>query len=96
MKFDEIKAIKFIQNEIGINIDDDEILNIIDIIWDFYEDNGLLDFSIDNLENDIDVSLLIKHVQATIKKDKLAKIDIDLVEKIVLAELQYENSLDDF
>lgn len=96
MEFDEIKAIKFIQNEIGINIDDDEILNIIDIIWDYYEDNGLLDFSIDNLENDIDVSSLIKHVQATIKKDKLTKIDIDLVEKIVLAELKYENSLDDF
>lgn len=95
MEFDEIKAIKFIQNEIGINIDDDEILNIIDIIWDYYEDNGLLDFSIDNLENDIDVSSLIKHAQTTIKKDKLAKIDIDLVEKIVLAELQYENSLDD-
>lgn len=96
MEFDEIKAIKFIQNEIGINIDEDEILNIIDIIWDFYEDNGLLEFNIDNLENDIDVSSLIKHVQSTIKKDKHAKINLDLVEKIVLAELQYENSLDVF
>lgn len=45
--FDEDNAIAFIRAQIGNEIsslyDDDEILNVIDIIWDFYESNGMLE-----------------------------------------------------
>lgn len=41
MRFDEDEAIKFIRNYMPENIrnlySDDEILNIIDMIWDYYE-----------------------------------------------------------
>lgn len=45
--FDEDDAIAFIRTQVGEEIsslyDDDEILNVIDIIWDFYESNGMLE-----------------------------------------------------
>ena len=37
MEYDENDAIEFIVKKIGIEIEEDEILNIIDIIWDYYE-----------------------------------------------------------
>ena len=45
-KFDEDDAVKFIRAElpqdVSLKYDDDEILCIIDIIWDYYEKKGLL------------------------------------------------------
>lgn len=46
MQYDEAEAVKFIRNympeDIRDRYDDDEILNIIDMIWDLYEELGLL------------------------------------------------------
>ena len=57
MEFDETKAIEFIKSRLpenAPNYDDDEILNIIDMIFDYYEDNGLLDINADDEGEDID------------------------------------------
>lgn len=49
--FDEDEAIKFIRNYMPADkrdlYSDDEILNIIDMIWDYYEDHGLLELPAD-------------------------------------------------
>ncbi len=101
MEFDEIKAIEFIRaNAAGVDAnryDDDQLLNVIDIIWDYYEDHGLLDISLDNDDDDdnIDTEQLVKHVSKMLAKDKGATIAREDVEPIVLAELEYENSLDE-
>ena len=75
------------------------ILDIIDLIWDFYEDNGMLEISFDipveENENDIQVKL-IEYVKHEIMSDNKEKIDLKIVEQIVLAELAYENTLDEF
>ena len=46
MKYDEDDAIKFIREtlpqEVSEKYSDDEILYVIDIIWDWYERNGYL------------------------------------------------------
>lgn len=46
-EFDEKEAIKAMRTAISEEksrlYDDDELLNIIDIIWDWYDDQGLLD-----------------------------------------------------
>ena len=50
MEFDETKAIEYMREAIGRRAeayDDDQLLNLIDIIWDFYEENGLLDIDAD-------------------------------------------------
>jgi hypothetical protein len=101
MEFDEIKAIEFIRaNAAGVDAnryDDDQLLNVIDIIWDYYEDHGLLDISLDNDDEDdnIDTEQLVKHVSKMLAKDKGATIAREDVEPIVLAELEYENSLEE-
>ncbi len=100
--FDEDDAIAFIRTQVGEEIsslyDDDEILNVIDIIWDFYESNGMLeiDFSEDDEEDaDVDLDRLMSTVRRTLAKDKRAKIAPEHIEPIVNAELAYEDSLED-
>ena len=101
--FDEDDAIAYIRAQIGEAVstqyDDDEILNVIDIIWDFYESNGMLDidFSEDDDEDaEVDRDRLLSTVRRTLAKDKGAKISPEHVEPIVNAELAYEDSLEDF
>ncbi len=100
--FDEDDAIAFIRTQVGEEIsslyDDDEILNVIDIIWVFYESNGMLeiDFSEDDEEDaDVDLDRLMSTVRRTLAKDKRAKIAPEHIEPIVNAELAYEDSLED-
>lgn len=99
MEFDEDKAIEYIRQQLSDEImdlfDDDEILNVIDIIWDYYEDNGLLDIDMDDDEEDEGCDAIVNHVISMLKKDKDAKIRIEHVEDIVKAELDYEKSLED-
>lgn len=96
MEYDENDAIEFIVKKIGIEIEEDEILNIIDIIWDYYEDNGLLDISMDNDEDESDITTLIAHVVKIVSKDKSSNLEKDVIAQIVEAELAYEESLDVF
>ena len=97
MEYDENDAIDFIINKLGQEIAEDEILNIIDIIWDYYEDNGCLDISIDDLGNEeIQSDDLITHVIKVITKDKSSTLDKDIISKIVEAEVEYEKSIDIF
>lgn len=96
MEYDENDAIEFIVKKIGIEIEEDEILNIIDIIWDYYEDNGMLDISMDNDEDESDITTLIAHVVKIVTKDKSSNLEKDVIAQIVEAELAYEESLDVF
>lgn len=74
---------------------EDEILNVIDMIWDYYEENGLLDLDDDDLDDDdSDIAEeLADYVARMLKKDKEAQISLDDVRIIVDAELDYENSI---
>ena len=96
MEYDENDAIEFIVKKIGIEIEEDEILNIIDIIWDYYEDNGMLDISMDNDEDESDITTIIAHVVKIVSKDKSSNLEKDVIAQIVEAELAYEESLDVF
>lgn len=96
MEYDENDAIEFIVKKIGIEIEGDEILNIIDIIWDYYEDNGMLDISMDNDDDESDITTLIAHVVKIVSKDKSSNLEKDVIAQIVEAELAYEESLDVF
>ncbi|MCM1051730.1 MAG: hypothetical protein NC349_07185 [Paenibacillus sp.] len=72
---------------------DDELLNIIDIIWDWYDDQGLLDIDAEADDDDVNVEALNSHVRKMLAKDKMSPIRPDEVEPIVATELQYEQSL---
>ena len=100
MIFDEQQAIKFIRNympaDIADKYTDDEILNIIDMIWDYYEDHGLLEINADiddTADNGYSLTDLTDYVKKMLKKDKLATVDHDDVSHIVEGELAYEKSI---
>lgn len=94
--YDENQAIKYINAALkqtgGVTYPDDDILNIIDIIWDYYEQNGLLD--LDN-DDDLDYDHLLDWVKHLLKKDKGNNVKDEHIETIVKAELDYEDSIDD-
>ncbi|MDE6337601.1 MAG: hypothetical protein K2J63_04760 [Muribaculaceae bacterium] len=100
-KFDEDDAVKFIRaelpQEVSLKYDDDEILCIIDIIWDYYEKKGLLSLNLAETDEEVlDVDDLTKFVKKEVKNDQDLMMDPKDVELVVKAELDYEESLEDF
>lgn len=99
--FDEDKAVAFIRKmlpkEVSGKYDDDEILNVIDMIWDYYDRSGFLSLDAsDDDDEEIDVAKLVDYVRKQLRKDKEALMDPADVDLVVKAELEYEESLDDF
>ena len=99
MEFDEQKAIEFINARLAEGgrptYPDDEVLNVIDMIWDFYQENGLLDVDLsDDDEEDEDIEPdLIDYVTRMLRKDREAQIDPQDVPLMVHAEIDYEDSV---
>lgn len=100
MEFEEQDAIKFIRTRLSDNAnheyDDDDILNVIDIIWDYYEDNGMLEIDCASDVEDCCMEDISKYVVRMLKKDKLSNIKEEDVATIVKGELDYEASIEGF
>ena len=70
---------------------------IIDIIWDYYEKKGFLSLNLDETEEEVlDIDDLTKYVKKEVKNDKELIMDPKDTELIVKAELNYEESLEDY
>ena len=96
MEYDEDLAVKFMQRNADTSrkYTDDDMLNVIDIIWDYYESNGMLDISFDDNDGDeLDVDKLIAYVTKMLSRDKHSEVLPDDIRPLVLAELQYEDSV---
>lgn len=98
--FSEEKAVEFIRDYVGEKISakysDDELLFIIDCIWDYYEDNGMLSLDLEDTEEEIlDPDKLIEYVKKTVTNDEELVMDPSDISLIVKAELEYEESLED-
>lgn len=98
-EYDEYAAIAEIKKALGEEAakiyTEDQLLNVIDMIWDFYEENGLLDIDSDEDMDESDIyDDLLTYVRRMLKKDKESRILPEHIETIVKAEIEYENSLD--
>ena len=97
--FDENEAIEFIRLKLGEDISkmysDDDILNIIDAIWDCYEENGLLEIDADDDDDVMPSDEICTYVSRMMRKDKGCKVLPEHIDKIVEAELEYELSISD-
>lgn len=96
IEYNEDKAIKYIKSQLpaGVEYDDDDILNVIDIIFDYYEDNDLLDIDCDLEDTDDTIKEeLILYVSKLLKKDPYNQIQQEHIEVVVCAELEYEQSI---
>lgn len=93
--YDEVEAISFINSRLGDKkYPADELLNVIDMIWDYYESNGMLEIDDDDDEPEEDIEqLLVEYVNKMLSRDPEAHIDRAHVPDIVKAELDYEESL---
>ena len=99
--YEENDAVKYILSNLPSDVaekySDDDILLVIDIIFEFYENKGYFDLNdIDESDDEFDESELFEFVKKSLKKDKDNPIDLDDVENIVHLELEYEDSIDDF
>lgn len=98
--YDEDNAIAFIRKTLPENVnaryDDDEILYVIDIIWEWYEKNGYLDLNSEVTEKEEhDLTRLTAYVKAQLKKDQEIEMDPADVDLIVKGEIEYEESIED-
>lgn len=85
---------KSIPEDASARYDDDQMINLIDIIWDFYEQNGLLEIDFDDEDNDDEIlNELCDYAARMIKKDKGAIIEQEHIMPLIQAELNYEDSL---
>ncbi len=98
MEFDESDAIKYMREHVDAAIagkyDDDELLNLVDIIYDYYEANGMLDIDLDDDDDELDIDDLCGYVERMLRKDKGAKLTADDAPSLIEAYIEYENSLD--
>ena len=99
MSYEESDAIRYIRSKsqggLG-DYDDDQLLNIIDIVWDWQEANGYLDIDSElDDDDDIDIDALTDHAIHLLHKDKGNVVRDCDVRLIVEAELEYEATIDE-
>lgn len=97
-EYDENKAIIYIKNflpqDLKKKYSDDDILIVIDTIFDYYDSKGFFDISADDDdESELSVPDLVSYVKNQLRKDSDNIIEMDDVMSIVLGELEYEESL---
>lgn len=97
--YDEQAAVKFIRatlpEAVNAQYDDDQILYVIDIIWDWYERHGYLslDMSVTD-EEELNIDDLTEYVKKELARDGEFEGDTKDIGLIVRGELQYEESID--
>ena len=93
--YDEDDAVKFIINSIPveakIRINDEMIEYVLDVVYEFYDENGLIDED-STEEASIDEEEMFKYIIKCAKKDKM-KISEDDIQLILDGEYEYGKSL---
>ena len=93
-EFSEDGALRFISQRLPealkSRLSGDDILDVVDAAYDYYDKNGLLDFS--DLDSDVDEQKMAKYIVATVGFE----ISEEEALRIVGLENDYEDSLNDF
>ena len=97
--YDEDDSVKFIQNylpqELKGKFSNDDINYIVDLIYDFYESNAMLDDDGDD-EIEIDEEEVVNYVIKNAQKDGVGKFEPEEITFIVQGELEYCDSINMF
>ncbi len=93
--YDEDEAVTFILNyipaEAKVRIVDDKIQYVLDVVYDFYDENGLIDED-STEEASIDEEEMFKFIIKCAKKDKI-QLSEDDIRLILDGEYEYGKSL---
>lgn len=100
MGYDEDAAVKFIRGTLPKDksdlYSDDEILYVIDTIWDWYEKNGYTSLDSDVTDSELDhIDDIVAYVRKEMGRAKEFVIDNEDIPLLVRGELQYEESIED-
>jgi hypothetical protein len=98
--YDDNESVKFIKNVLPDDIknkyDDDDIIYIVDLIYEFYDSKGFMDDDVDEEEDDsidFDEEELVAYVIKNASADGVGKYTSEDVALIVQAELDYCESI---
>ena len=99
-EFDENDAISFIRGYVPEAIknkySDDDILLLIDTMFDYFEkgdeDEVLYD---DDEVDEYNINEIVNYVKKNLRKDPDNQIDVEDIKYLVEGELEYENTLED-
>jgi hypothetical protein len=93
--YDEDEAVKFIWKlipaELKEKINEDAINYVLDVVYDYYDENGLLDEDAVD-ETSIDEEEMLKFVVKAAKKDKI-DLNEDDIQLVLDGEYEYGKSL---
>ena len=93
--YDEDEAVKFILDFIPADfkdrIDNDKIEYVLDVVYDYYEENGLIDED-STEEASIDEEEMFNYIVKSSRKDKM-KLSDDDIQLILDGEYEYGKSL---
>jgi len=93
--YDEDDAVKFILRSLPADakqrIDETKIEYVLDVIYDYYEENGLIDED-STEEASIDEEIMFEYIQKCSKKDKMGLSEED-IQLILEGEYQYGKSI---
>ena len=72
--------------------DEDAVCEVLDLIYDYYEENGELDLDCDG--DDTDVAEMVAYIERYLKKNAPAvQFTTGQIADMVAAEIEYEDSL---
>jgi len=99
--YDDNESVMFIKNHLPESIrdkyNDDDIIYIVDLIYDFYDSKGFMDDDLDDEEDDTSVDFdedeLVAYVLKNASTDGLGEYKTDDIALIVQAELDYCESI---
>lgn len=98
-RFDEDEAVAFIRKsispEVSARYSDDEILLVVDTIWDFYASKGFVSLSAERTDDEkAHLDKMTAFVKKEIKADDEILMDLADLDVIIKAELEYEQSIE--
>ena len=95
--YDDQDAVKFIQNslpqELKETFSDDDIVYITDVIYEFYESQGLLDDDVEDDVAEVDLEDILEYVMKNAKRDGF-EFEPEAVRWVIDGEFDYEESLE--
>lgn len=98
-EFDEDDAIKFIrqyvQSSVKNKYSDDDILLLIDTMYDFYENGDDSNVKYEDESDECNINEIVNYVKKSLRKDPDNQIDMDDVKSLVEGEIEYENTLEE-
>ncbi len=92
-EYDEDQAVQAMIEAAGLTNDDDTynaVCQVLDLIYDFYEENGSLEISFDEDDEQEDVEAIVAYVNRQLKKSGDASFTEEQLSAMVVAEIEYE------